>query len=115
MEEIYCEFIPVKKNYILSIDQGTSSTRSIVYNHEGHVVAAKQQEIQTFHPEDGWAEQDPLEIWQSVVDTALGAIRESNIDPSDIAASGITNQRETIIAWNAKTGVPNLSCYFMVR
>jgi glycerol kinase len=92
--------------FVASIDQGTTSTRCMVFDHSGAVVAAHQKEHQQLYPQAGWVEHDPEEIWactQSVVDGALGA---AGLTAADIAAIGITNQRETTVAWDRKTGKP---------
>lgn len=92
--------------YILSIDQGTTSTRAIVFDRAGTVVGTGQQEHEQFMPRAGWVEHDAAEIWnhtQEVIGTALG---RANLNDDDIAAIGITNQRETAIVWDRKTGAP---------
>ncbi|HEY3789561.1 MAG TPA: glycerol kinase GlpK [Urbifossiella sp.] len=92
---------------ILSIDQGTTSSRAIVYDPAGFtVLGAAQQEIEQHYPKDGWVEHEPEDIWYSVARTVRQAISNSGRNPSDIAAIGITNQRETVVVWDRATGRP---------
>jgi len=93
-------------DFILSLDQGTTSSRAIVFNREGDVVAISQQEFAQLFPQPGWVEHDPLEIWSSQMTVATEAIMKGRLTPADIAAIGITNQRETTILWNKETGKP---------
>lgn len=92
--------------YILAIDQGTTSSRAIVFDGKLRVVAAAQQEFRQIFPRPGWVEHDPEEIWRSVVATCRAAIRKARVRPAAIAGIGITNQRETTVVWNRKTGKP---------
>lgn len=92
--------------YLLALDQGTSSSRSIVFDAEGHIVAMAQREIRQIFPNPGWVEHDPIEIWESQLATAREALAKAGIAAKDIAALGITNQRETTVVWNRKTGEP---------
>ncbi|RLD04588.1 MAG: glycerol kinase [Chloroflexi bacterium] len=92
--------------YIASIDQGTTSTRFIIFNHAGEVVAVDQKEHRQIYPKPGWVEHDPLEIWVKTHQVMAGALKKSGIDASDISAIGITNQRETTVVWNKYTGEP---------
>jgi glycerol kinase len=92
--------------YILALDQGTSSSRSIVFNAQGQLLATDQQELTQYFPQSGWVEHDALEIWQSQLQTARRAILKAGISPAEISAIGITNQRETTIVWHRKTGLP---------
>ena len=90
------------KKYILAIDQGTTSSRAIVFDKKGNVIAVSQQEFKQYFPKPGWVEHDAEEIWQSVQNVVREVLREVNA--SDIAAIGITNQRETTVVWdNRKT------------
>ncbi|MCF7817193.1 MAG: glycerol kinase GlpK [Kiritimatiellales bacterium] len=91
---------------ILALDQGTTSSRSILFDHAGNIRAVAQQEFKQQYPQPGWVEHDPLEIWQTQEETALRAMRQAGIHGADIEAIGITNQRETTIVWNRKTGQP---------
>lgn len=92
--------------YLLALDQGTSSSRSIVFDSSGNIVAMAQKELTQIYPEPGWVEHDPLEIWQTQLGTAQEALARANLKASDIRAIGITNQRETTVVWNRKTGQP---------
>src|SRR6478735_6905566 len=92
--------------YLLALDQGTSSSRSIVFDAEGHIVAIAQRELNQIYPQPGWVEHDPMEIWTSQLETAREVLRKASIQSSDIRAIGITNQRETTVVWNRKTGHP---------
>jgi len=92
--------------HILALDQGTSSSRSIVFDAQGHIVAMAQREFRQIYPQPGWVEHDPMEIWQSQLATAKEALAKANIEAKGIASIGITNQRETTLVWNRKTGQP---------
>ncbi len=92
--------------YVLAIDQGTTSTRAIVFDGEMKIAGAGQKEFKQIYPKSGWVEHDPEEIWDSVVSTIKMAIREAKISAKDIAALGITNQRETVVVWERETGKP---------
>ena len=92
--------------YLLALDQGTSSSRSIVFDQAGHIVAQAQRELPQIYPQPGWVEHDPMEIWRSQLATAQDAIAKAGIKAADIRALGITNQRETTVIWNRKTGQP---------
>jgi glycerol kinase len=92
--------------YLLALDQGTSSSRSIVFDERGHIVALAQQELPQIYPKPGWVEHDPMEIWRSQLATARQALATAGLKASEIRALGITNQRETTLVWNRKTGQP---------
>ncbi|WP_272947462.1 FGGY family carbohydrate kinase, partial [Variovorax sp. JS1663] len=92
--------------YLLALDQGTSSSRSIVFDHEGRIVAIAQKELTQIYPQPGWVEHDPMEIWTSQLATAREVLAKAKLKASDIHAVGITNQRETTVLWNRKTGQP---------
>jgi glycerol kinase len=92
--------------YLLALDQGTSSSRSIVFDAHGQVVALAQQELPQIYPQPGWVEHDPLVIWQTQLATARQALAQARLKAADIRAIGITNQRETTLLWNRKTGQP---------
>ena len=92
--------------YVLAIDQGTTSTRAIIFDGDMKVVAVGQKEFPQHFPQSGWVEHDPEEIWGSVVRTVREALRKSDFKASDIAALGITNQRETVVIWEKDTGKP---------
>ncbi len=95
-----------KKNYILSLDQGTTSSRAIVFDHASQMVASAQKEFRQIYPRPGWVEHDPQEIWSSQSATAAEALAEANLSSDDIAAVSITNQRETAIVWDRDSGKP---------
>ncbi|HEX2011188.1 MAG TPA: glycerol kinase GlpK [Roseateles sp.] len=92
--------------YLLALDQGTSSSRSIVFDAQGHIVAMAQREFRQIYPQPGWVEHDALEIWDSQLATAREVLAKANLKAADIKALGITNQRETTVVWNRKTGQP---------
>ena len=92
--------------YVAAIDQGTTSTRFIIFDHGGHVIAADQKEHQQIYPKPGWVEHDALEIWQRTQAVIQGGLSKGNISPQDIVAIGITNQRETTVVWDRHTGKP---------
>lgn len=91
---------------ILAIDQGTTSSRAIVFDDTLASIGSDQQEFTQFFPDSGWVEHDPEEIWQSMLKTTKGALTDAKLDAADIAAIGITNQRETIVVWDRNTGEP---------
>ena len=91
---------------LLALDQGTSSSRSIVFDPRGRIVAQAQQELPQIYPQPGWVEHDPMEIWRTQLATAQQALRQAGIGAADIRALGITNQRETTVLWNRATGAP---------
>mgnify|MGYP001152299408 FL=1 len=92
--------------YIISLDQGTSSSRAIVFDHKGEIKAVAQKEFRQIFPKAGWVEHDPHEIWSSQASVIAGAMASIGINGLDIAAIGITNQRETTIVWDKETGEP---------
>ena len=92
--------------YLLALDQGTSSSRSIVFDVRGRMVAMAQQELTQYYPQPGWVEHDPLEIWRTQLATAREALAKAGIGASQVRAIGITNQRETTVVWNRTTGQP---------
>jgi glycerol kinase len=94
------------KTHILAIDQGTTSTRCIVFDEQGRRVAAAQREFPQSYPSAGWVEHDPEVIWRTVLETGRDAIAQSGLDPVDIRAIGISNQRETTVVWDRETGAP---------
>src|SRR5579884_2586636 len=91
--------------YVAAIDQGTTSTRCILFSHDGPVATAQQEHTQIF-PQPGWVEHDPLEIWQRTQNVVRGVIQRAGVGAKDIAAIGIANQRETTIVWDRRTGNP---------
>lgn len=94
------------KKYIIALDQGTTSSRAIIFDREQNIIAISQKEITQFYPREGWVEHDPMEIWASQYGVLQEVIAKTNIDVSDIAGIGITNQRETTIVWDKITGKP---------
>lgn len=92
--------------HILALDQGTTSSRAIVFDQAGNIVSIAQREFQQFYPKPGWVEHDPLEIWQSQLEVAVEAVAKAGLEVADLAALGITNQRETAIIWDRATGEP---------
>jgi len=90
--------------YILCIDQGTSSSRAVVYDHETAVVSSAQQEFPQIYPKPGWVEHDPESIWSSIRDVVREAVGQARARPAELSAIGITNQRETTVVWDRKTG-----------
>ena len=96
----------MNKSYILSLDQGTTSSRAILYDREGNVVKAAQNEFTQIYPKAGWVEHDPMEIWGSQSGVVSEIMATTGIGPEEIAAIGITNQRETTVVWDKKTGKP---------
>ena len=93
-------------SYLGAIDQGTTSTRFIVFDRSGRIVASEQREHQQIYPQPGWVEHDPEEIWRRTQEVIAGALQQRALQPSDLAAIGITNQRETTIVWDRRTGKP---------
>lgn len=92
--------------YIMALDQGTTSSRAIVFDDEGRIVSVAQKEFPQIYPQPGWVEHDPEEIWASQIQVAQEALARAELQASDLAAIGITNQRETTIVWDRKTGRP---------
>ncbi|MFZ2576198.1 MAG: glycerol kinase GlpK [Lactococcus hircilactis] len=95
-----------KNSYIMAIDQGTTSSRAIIFDKKGNHIGSSQKEFTQYFPQEGWVEHDANEIWNSVQSVIAGAFIESGIKPDQIAGIGITNQRETTIIWDKKTGRP---------
>jgi len=92
--------------YSAAVDQGTTSTRFMIFDHAGKVVGVDQKEHEQIYPKPGWVEHNPLEIWERTQEVIEGALKKSNVSPSDIAAVGVTNQRETTVVWEKATGKP---------
>ncbi len=92
--------------YVAAIDQGTTSTRCMIFDHSGHVVSRAQKEHRQIYPQPGWVEHDPLEIWERTQEVSREAVSKAGAHPGDIAAIGITNQRETTVVWDRRTGRP---------
>ncbi|GGI64598.1 glycerol kinase GlpK [Enterococcus alcedinis] len=96
----------MEKKYILAIDQGTTSSRAIAFTKDGNAYASSQREFPQIFPQAGWVEHDPIEIWNSVQNVIAGVLIEGKIQPEEIQAIGITNQRETTVIWDRLTGEP---------
>ncbi|MCF3944260.1 glycerol kinase GlpK [Oceanobacillus alkalisoli] len=94
------------KKFILSIDQGTTSSRAILFNEKGEIVEVSQREFEQFFPHPGWVEHDANEIWTSVLACIADVLRKADIGPDQVAGIGISNQRETTVVWDRKTGKP---------
>ena len=94
------------KEKIISIDQGTSSTRSVLYDGKGQLLDSAQEEFDQYFPKEGWVEHNPDQIWESVLSTLQTLVKKNGIESSEIASIGITNQRETTVVWHKKTGRP---------
>ena len=94
------------EQYILALDQGTSSSRAIVFDHRGTPVSVSQKEFTQYFPQPGWVEHNPMEIWSSEAAVIAESISAIDINGKNIAAIGITNQRETTIVWDAESGAP---------
>ncbi|MEI6667363.1 MAG: glycerol kinase GlpK [Acidobacteriota bacterium] len=92
--------------YILALDQGTTSSRAILFDHAGGIAAVAQREFQQIFPQPGWVEHDPREIWASQISVATESLARAQVSASDVAAIGITNQRETTVVWDRQTGEP---------
>ena len=96
----------IQKTHLLALDQGTSSSRSIVFDARGQIVAMAQREFRQIYPQPGWVEHDPMELWATQLATAHEALAKAGLNANDVASIGITNQRETTLVWNRKTGAP---------
>ena len=94
------------QKFVAAIDQGTTSTRFIIFNHDGLVIAADHKEHKQIFPKSGWVEHDALEIWQNTKTVMNGALQKANVQHDEIAAIGVTNQRETTVVWDKQTGIP---------
>src|SRR4051794_23338082 len=92
--------------YLLALDQGTTSSRAIVFSNAGEIVAVAQREFRQYFPQPGWVEHDAEEIWKSQYDVACEALKTVGIVAGDVAGIGITNQRETIVVWERASGEP---------
>ena len=95
-----------KNKYVLAIDQGTTSSRAIIFNHQGEIVVTSQKDFQQYFPQLGWVEHDPNEIWYSQSSVIMEAMAKADLTDKNIACIGITNQRETTIVWDKETGFP---------
>ena len=95
-----------RTKYILALDQGTTSSRAILFDDRQQMVCSRQREFEQIYPRQGWVEHDPMEIWSSQYGVMNEVVAQSGVDPRDIAGIGITNQRETTILWDRTTGRP---------
>ncbi|MGI2029631.1 glycerol kinase GlpK [Endozoicomonas acroporae] len=95
-----------EKKYIVSLDQGTTSSRAIIFNHDGEIVGTSQREFTQHYPQPGWVEHNPMEIWATQSSVLTEVLAKTNIRPDEVAALGITNQRETTVVWDKTTGQP---------
>src|SRR5216684_171966 len=93
-------------SFILALDQGTTSSRAIVFEHGGAIRGTAQKEFQQIFPQNGWVEHDPRELWSSQIEVARAALAQARLKAGDLAAIGITNQRETTVLWDRNTGEP---------
>ena len=96
----------MKEKYILVVDQGTTSSRAIIFNNKEEIVYKAQQELECLFPHDGWVEQNAIDIYASVLNVINDALLKTNLTYDDIDSLGITNQRETTIVWDKHTGMP---------
>lgn len=94
------------KKYIMAFDQGTTSSRTIIYDKNGEIISSAQMEFEQIFPQDGWVEHDPVRIWNTQIETAKKALSDANLTYKNIVAIGITNQRETVVVWDKNTGQP---------
>jgi glycerol kinase len=94
------------KEYVMALDQGTTSSRCIIFDKQGKMKSIAQKEFTQIYPKPGWVEHDPMEIWSSQISVATEAMAKLGITADQIASIGITNQRETTIVWNKHTGQP---------
>lgn len=92
--------------YIMALDQGTTSSRCILFDKKGNIISKSSKEYEQIYPKEGWVEHNPMEIWSSQLGVAIEAMAMVNVPADDIEAIGITNQRETTIIWDKKTGKP---------
>lgn len=95
-----------EEKYIMAIDQGTTSSRAIIFDKKGNKIGSSQKEFTQYFPNAGWVEHNANEIWNSVQSVIAGSLIESGVKPTDIAGIGITNQRETTVVWDKATGLP---------
>ena len=94
------------EKYVMALDQGTTSSRCILFNKAGEIVSVAQQEFSQIYPKAGWVEHDPLEIWTTQMSVAIAAMGKAGVTAENIAGIGITNQRETTVVWDKNTGLP---------
>ena len=92
--------------YILALDQGTTSSRAILFDGKQNIIEVAQKEFAQIYPKEGWVEHDPMEIWSSQYGVMMEAVAQSGVSAEEIAGIGITNQRETTVLWDRNTGKP---------
>lgn len=92
--------------YIMALDQGTTSSRAVIFDHNGSIISIASKEFKQIYPKPGWVEHNPIEIWSSQIEVAIGALNKAGLEAGDITAIGITNQRETTIIWDKNNGKP---------
>ena len=95
-----------KTRYVIALDRGTTSSRAMLFDHDIQVIASAQRELTQYYPQPGWVEQDPMEIWASQSSVLTEVLAKANIHNQQIAAIGISNQRETVVIWDKETGKP---------
>src|SRR5579872_2514902 len=100
------EMRDMQDQYILALDQGTTSSRAMLFDRQGNIVSIAQKEFEQIYPQPGWVEHDPQEIWSTQAGVAAEAVTRTGLNGTSIAAIGITNQRETTIVWDRETGQP---------
>ncbi len=103
---LHFEFAVTMTNYILALDQGTTSSRAILFDRQGQLCASAQQEYPQHFPQPGWVEHDPMDIWHSQLAVARQVLREHGVVASQVRAIGVTNQRETTVVWERASGRP---------
>ena len=96
----------MEKKYIAALDQGTTSSRCLIFDHEQQIVSAAQKEFPQFYPQPGWVEHNPTDLFVTQYGVLVEALAKMNIDPRQLAGIGITNQRETTLVWDKNTGAP---------
>jgi glycerol kinase len=96
----------MEKEYIMALDQGTTSSRAVIFDHQGKIISIAAKEFRQIFPQPGWVEHDPMEIWDTQMEAARQALDSANVSPQQIAAIGVTNQRETALIWDRESGQP---------
>jgi glycerol kinase len=96
----------MEKKYVMALDQGTTSSRAILFDQDGKIVGVAQKEFTQYYPQPGWVEHDPMEIWGTQSGVAREVLEKTGVKPQEVAAIGITNQRETAVIWDKNTGKP---------
>jgi glycerol kinase len=94
------------RKYVMALDQGTTSSRAVIFDHNGSIISMASKEFKQIYPKPGWVEHNPMEIWSSQIEVAIGALNKTGLEAGDITAIGITNQRETTIIWDKNNGKP---------